>query len=167
MFGPKTQKMVRCAWALYNCNWDVFENDTEVDFITSDNPSSFEDQGDGWPSGYPPFVRILPLTPRLCVACDLTHVPKAIREMPPDFTQFPLGTIRGGLVDLNTVTRINICIVKCAEDLVLCGFENDYVRDLTRTYSAFRVETESARFKTSKGFLVSNRTRVIDRTGNR
>jgi hypothetical protein len=34
------------TWGLYNADWDVFENDTGTEYITSDNPASFEDQGD-------------------------------------------------------------------------------------------------------------------------
>jgi Protein of unknown function (DUF4238) len=152
------------AWGIYNADWDVFENDTGVEYVTSDNPASFEDLGDTWgPPGSVPFVRYLPVTPRLCLMCDLTRNPQLIREMKPDFQQEPRGTIRGGFVGLKTVERINVCTVKCAEDLVLCSAESQYVRDLASAYSRFRVENESAKFRRGTGFIIASRTRVIER----
>src|SRR5256885_115640 len=98
----------------------------------------------------------------LCIKCDLTRKPECVDTM-PDFTRSPMGTIRGGAIDLETVKRINIWIAKCAEDLVLCSDESDYVRDLTERYARFRVETESKVFRRGRGFVVANRTRVIER----
>ncbi len=103
--------------------------------------------------------RYLPVTPRLCLTCDLTRNPESFMHTKQDFTNELKGTIQGGFVDLETVQRINTCTAKCAEDLVLGRVESDYARDLTARYSRFRVETESKRFREPKGFLVANRTR--------
>jgi hypothetical protein len=159
--AQSVHSIMQFAWGLYNAEWDVFENDTAVDFVTSDNPASCVDMGDVW-FGMPPFTRFLPITPKLCIMCDLTRMPE-LRGSKPDFTQEPKGTIRGGLIDLNTVKKINVWIAKNAEDLVLCDGENDYVQELTKTYSKFRVENDSALFEHGRGYIVSNRTRIIKR----
>jgi hypothetical protein len=157
------QSILRYTWGLYNAQWDVFQNDTGTPFVTSDNPASIGDQGDdNWMLGLP-YIRLLPVTPRFCIMCDLTTVPKHVLEAKPDFSKVPIAGVRGDAIRLQTVERVNASIVKCAEDLVITGVESDYVRDLTSTYSRFRVETESARFREPKGFLIANRTRVIER----
>jgi hypothetical protein len=53
---------LKFAWCIYNADWDVFENDSDIGFITRDNPASFIDQGDNWSSGHP-YIRLLPITP--------------------------------------------------------------------------------------------------------
>jgi hypothetical protein len=60
------------------------------------------------------------------------------------------------------VKKINAWIAKCAEDIVLTGAESDHVRDLTNTNAKFRVVTLSAGFPERKGFLIANRTRVME-----
>jgi hypothetical protein len=156
--AESARSVLKFAWALYNADWDVYENDTGTEYLTSDNPASFEDQGWG-PPGRVHFVRYLPVTPRLCLTCDLTRNPGSFMHTKQDFTKEPKGTIQGGFVNLETVLRINACIAKCAEDLVLGSVESDYARGLTARYSKFRVETESMRFREPKGFLIANRTR--------
>src|SRR5271155_1147349 len=92
------RSVLKYAWALYNADWDVFENDTDTEYLTSDNPASFEDQGDTWGPPGIPFVRYLPVTPRLCLRCDLTRNP-SFMHTPQDFTQEPKGSIQGGFID--------------------------------------------------------------------
>jgi hypothetical protein len=82
--------LLRHTWALYNADWDVFESDTELEFITSDNPASHQDQE--ITSGRPPFLRFLPITPRLCMMCDLTRNAERIKNKEPNFQEPPIGT---------------------------------------------------------------------------
>jgi hypothetical protein len=164
--AQSARSLVQYAWGLYNADWDGFENDTEIEYITSDNPASFEDQGDAVISGRPPFIRYLPVTPRLCLMCDLTQNPRAVQQT-PDFQQEPKGTIRGGFVPVEMIHRINISVAKCAEELVLSSSDSDYVRSLTAKYSSFRVEHQSIRLKMPNGFLIQGRTRVIERSRSR
>jgi Protein of unknown function (DUF4238) len=156
------QSVLKYAWGIYNAMWDVYENVSDVPFVTSDNPASIVDQGENnWSLGVP-YVRLVPITPKLCLRCDLTLVPEHIREAKPDFEKMPHGGVRGGTVDLETGEKINDWIARCAEDIVLTGAKNDYVRDLTKKNAKFRVVTQSARFPEGKGFLIANRTRVIE-----
>jgi hypothetical protein len=120
----------RHTWAFYNADWDVLENDTPREFITSDNPASHQDQprAFGW-GKRPPFLRFLPITPRLCLMCDLSRRADELHDDEPDFNQPPKGGIRGGLVEATTLEHINIWTARCAEDLILCSDESSYVRD--------------------------------------
>ena len=157
------RSVLKFAWALYNADWDVYENDTDTEYLTSDNPAAFEDQGDTWELlGRVPFVRYLSVTPRLCLACDLTRSPETFMHTEQDFTNEPKGTIRGGFVNSETVQRINTCIAKCAEDLVFSSAESDYVRDLSVRYSKFHVVAENKRFREPRRFVIATRTRCIE-----
>jgi Protein of unknown function (DUF4238) len=129
---------MKYAWQLYNADWQVFENNTGIDFITSDNPASYGDSK--W--GQRDHFQILPITPKLCLMCDLTKKPE-LRDTTPDFTKPPQGKIEIVDVPLETVERINITIAKSAESLVLSSSENQYVKDIAAKYSKFRVENES------------------------
>ena len=159
------QNVLEFAWALYNSQWDVFENNTEIEFLTSDNPASCEDQGERWrmPGSSTSFIRYLPVTPRLCLMCDLTPLPPRIRDATPDFSKKPFKTVRGGQVGQGIVEQVNMWTVKCAEDLVLTTGESNYARDLTARYARFGIDSEVTRFPTSRGYLLSNRTRCIER----
>jgi uncharacterized protein DUF4238 len=165
--AESARSVLKFAWALYNAEWDVFENETGTEYLTSDNPASFEDQGNMWglPGRHIPFVRYLPVTPKLCITCDLARNPRNLCDMQHDFTKEPLGTIRGGFVGPGIVERVNACTAKCAESLVLGSTKSEYARDLTARCSLFRVETESRRFREHRGFLIVNRTRCIERKG--
>lgn len=163
--AESARSLLKFAWGLYNADWDVFENDTGTEFLTSDNPASFEDQGDEWtpPGVVVPFIRYLPVTPRLCIMCDLSRNPAGWPDKARDFSKEPLGTIRGGPVGRGIVERVNAWTAKCAEDLVLGSAESDYARDLAARYSKFRVETESETFQEAGRHVIAHRTRCIER----
>lgn len=154
----------RLAWALYKADWDVFENDTGVEFLTSDNPAAFEDQGDVWtPSGVViPFIRYLPVTPRLCIMCDLTRNPAEPPDKIDDLSKEPPGAIRGGPVGRGVVERVNTWIARCAEDLVLASTESDYARDLAARSSRFRIVEEAETFREAGRYVIATRTRCIE-----
>jgi hypothetical protein len=91
------------AWQLYNADWIVLQSDSEVDFITSDNPVAFDDPGP-WRGGEGGLPRYLPVTSRLCIYGLMD--PRAPRDE-PDFTRSPRG-----------VERVNRAVAQCAEELV-------------------------------------------------
>jgi len=150
------------AWAIYNAEWKAFESDTDVDFITSDNPAAFKDQGDA-PSGSLPFLRFLPITPRLCLMCDLTEHHNQLRKTAVDFTNEPIGGVRGGVAEPTTVEKINGHVATCAEELVFCGGESAYAQELARRYSRFRVEFQPIMIPSPRGYIIGSRTRAVER----
>ncbi len=150
---------MKYAWQLYNADWQVFENNTGTDFITSDNPASYGDSKRGQRDHF----QILPITPKLCLMCDLSKKPE-VRDMALDFEKPPLGKIEIVAVTLETVERINTTIAKSAESLVLSSNDNQYAEGLAAKYSEFRVENESTMTRQGKGFVIASRSRVIERT---
>jgi hypothetical protein len=149
---------LRYAWKLYNADWHVYEHSTDVPFVTSDNPCSFEDDHAWGKKEYPLY---LPLTPKLCVTCDLTKLPQLPEA--PDFTQAPKGKVAGSDASLETVRRINVITAKSAEDLIITAEESNYVQDLATTYAKYHVEHESQMTKQGNTYLIGHRSRVIPR----
>lgn len=154
------KSVARHAWCLYNADWKILENDTEQSFITSDNPAGFIDPGDRWSSGGA-FIRFLSIAPRTCIVCDMTSLAPGVRDREPDFTAFPLGRVRGGSVDRQTVDHINVNTAMCAEDLILCAEPSTYVEDLAARYAQHRIKAEAIRIPLGREFLIGNRIRVI------
>lgn len=149
---------MRNAWLIYNADWQVFENNTGTDFITSDNPASYGDSK--W--GQRDHFQILPITPKLCLSCDLTKKPE-LRDITPDFTKAPQGKIEIVAVTLEAVQRINTTLAKSAEILVLSGSDNEYVKYLAAKNSKFRVENESTMVRHGNKFVIASRSRVIEK----
>jgi hypothetical protein len=149
---------LRYAWKLYNADWHVYENQTTVPFITSDNPCSFEDDPT-W--GKREHALYLPITPKLCVTCDLTKQ-RGLSEQ-PDFTKAPKGKVTGNDAPLETVRRINVCMAKSAEDLMLTSEASEYVQHLVTTYGRYRVEHESRMVRQGNAYLIGARSRVVPR----
>jgi hypothetical protein len=149
---------LRYAWKLYNADWHVHENATEVPFITSDNPSCFEDDPTWGKREHPLY---LPITPKLCLTCDLSKQ----RDLPelPDFAKAPKGKVTGGDASLETVRRINVITAKSAEDLILTGDESDYAQLLATTYAKYHVEHETQMVRQGEAYLIGARSRVIPR----
>lgn len=148
---------MRNAWLLYNADWEVFENDTNTDFVTSDNPASYGDSK--W--GQRDHFQILPITPKLCLRCDLAKKPE-FREIPPDFAKPSQGKIDLVKVPLETVQRINTTIAKSAETLVLSGSDNAYAKGLAAKTAKFRAQNESTMVRHGNKFIIASRSRVIE-----
>jgi Protein of unknown function (DUF4238) len=156
--------LLRHTWGLYNARWSVLESDTPIEFITSDNPAAHQDQ----PQAFglvrrPPFLRFLPITPSLCLMCDLSLYAKEVHKQEPDFNQLPKGGVGGGPADGATVERINTWVAKCAEDLVLCRTESHSVQNLAARCAKFRVENELTMRRQGRGFVLASQTRVRER----
>ena len=154
-------QVTKHMWRLYNANWHVLVNATDTAYVTSDNPASFLDQGN-LVNGSIPFIRYLPVTPAICLRCDLTEG-RADPDEEPDFELRPRGEIRGGNVTPDTVRRVNVCTAKCAESLIFTDAENDGVRRLATKYAGFRVEGSFFRIPTSNGYYLGSQTRAVDR----
>lgn len=154
------KSVARHAWCLYNADWKVLENGTEQGFITSDNPAGFVDPGERWSTGGS-FLRFLSISPRTCLVCEMTSVPAAIRDGQPDFAVPPLGLVRGGPVDRQTVDRINTHTAMCAESLVLCDEPSEYVKNLAAQFADHRIVAEAISIPLGKEFLIGSRVRVV------
>ena len=151
----------RHAWQFYNADWIVIRNDSEIDFITSDNPVAFDDPGP-WRGGEAGLPRYLTLTPRLCLYGLMD--PRA-PEDEPDFTRPPRGSIRRGLIPLHGVERVNRAVAQCAEELVISSSKDGAVDALVAECARFQVDVEFINLRMRPDeFIFGNRTRVWQRS---
>lgn len=161
--GMLTRHLMSHAWNLYNGDWIVIRNTTAVDFVTSDNPAAFEDQGP-FRGGRVSLPRYIPLSPRLCLRVDMgVHA----RDEEPDFSQPPQGRIRFATTSEERIRHINQIIIQCAEDLVISSSANDEIETMVRRFATYRVANEFMDFRTPDGsFINGHRLRVWDPAAN-
>jgi Protein of unknown function (DUF4238) len=154
--------VLKYAWALYNAEWLVVENDTDLEFVTSDNPAALLDAGGDWPTSSP-FFRILPITPRICITSDLSKLDPRYRDQKaqPDFKRAPAGTVKGAKADANLVGRLNAGVASCAEDLVLSCRPSEYVRDLAARHAKHHLQVETTEFEQGGAYYFGGRIRAI------
>jgi len=149
----------RHAWQLYNADWIVIRNDSETDFITSDNPVAFDDPGP-WHGGEGGLPRYLTLTPHLCLYGLMD--PRAPHDE-PDFTRQPRGIIRRGSIPLHGVERVNRAVARCAEELVISSSKRPAVEALVAECARFKVDVEFIDLRPRPDeFIFGNRTRVLE-----
>jgi len=144
------------AWALYNSHWTIIRNDTEVGFLTSDNPVAFNDPG-AWREGQPGLPRYLTLSRRLCLYGALD--PTGPRDK-PDFTQSPRGDIQWRSASAHGVERVNRAVAECAEEIVISSSKSADVQNLVAECARYRVDTEFIEIRQPDGFLLGSHTRV-------
>jgi hypothetical protein len=150
----------RFAWQLYNADWIVIRNDSDTDFITSDNPVAFDDPGP-WRGGEGGLPRYLTLTPRLCLYGLMD--PRGTHDDEPDFTRLPRGIVKWASIPLRGVERVNRAVAKCAEDLVISSSELPTVETLVAECARFKVVVEFVDLRLRPDeFLFGNRTRVLE-----
>jgi Protein of unknown function (DUF4238) len=132
--------LLKYAWLIYNSDWVILENRTADLFITSDNPAAMEDPGP-WGHYKRGFPRYFPLTPKYCLACDLSEKSNPYAE--PEFWLPPQGTIRITVADDRSVKRVNKAVIQCAEDFVIssCKLTSSMVALITK-YALYRVDTQ-------------------------
>lgn len=154
--------ILKYAWALYNADWTIVQNETDADFVTSDNPAALIDPGDDWAANSP-FYRILPITPRICLSSDLSKLDAQFREptTKPDFRLPPAGTVKSTLADTELVSLLNAGVAMCAEDLVLSSRPSDYARDLAATHAKYRLEAQTTEFISDGEHYFVGRIRAV------
>jgi Protein of unknown function (DUF4238) len=98
----------------------IFENDTSYEFLTSDNPSAIipKDHLNQL------CVRVLPLSPRLCLSSIVDLDNAGLDDVGTDITKLPRGTLNSVRIDCAHVKNINELIVLAAEDTVITSGQN-------------------------------------------
>lgn len=157
-------RLMRYAGAIYNSDWIIICNDTGTGFLTSDNPVAFHDPGASW-NPRPAFRRFLPVSPTLCLSCDLSERPAG--EESPDFARPPLGTARFAKITDEGVARINAAVVQCAEDLVLSAAPLPSVAALVAANAEHQVRNEYIKIPMRGETILGMRTRVTAPRDNR
>jgi hypothetical protein len=153
-----TKYLQKATWFLYNQDWIILLNETEMPFITSDNPSAFV------PESNPP-ERILPITPSLCLyaktdmsLAEADHV---------DLGSPPKGSITFTKISRHDAMKINRYTVISANDLVFSRSVDDVIAALVKEYCDVRPQVEPMRGSlpaengTLKGATLTIRPRTI------
>jgi hypothetical protein len=133
-----TKNLWRGTWQFYNQQWSILSNDTAFLFLTSDNPSAI----------LPPEViggpaaRILPLSPKLCVATrmEMSKMPEG--ERTPAVLPPPKEWVTYGKIDAVCVKIVNRLTVVNAENLVFSRTTSSGVAALVRKYRDFGAQLE-------------------------
>jgi hypothetical protein len=131
-----TKNLLRGTWQFYNQEWSILSNDTAYPFLTSDNPSAIlPPEVKGAPVG-----RVLPLSPKLCVATlmDMSKMP----EGEPDFQSPPKGSITYSVIDAARAKIVNRVTVVNADDLVFSRTTSSGVAALVKKYRDYRAQLE-------------------------
>jgi len=127
-----TTQLLAGTWQLYNQPWTILVNGTEDEFITSDNPSAL------YPPpaiGAGPTVRILPISPRLCISTVMDQTKAPTRELTrEDLTSRPQGPITYHDIVPDGVTLANRLIAANADNLVFSRTENPKVAALVEEF---------------------------------
>jgi Protein of unknown function (DUF4238) len=131
-----TKHLLDGTWLFYALDWRVFVNETAVPFITSDNPSAIVPKIPRMPHA----MRILPLSPRLCLTAymDMSRAPT---DREPVSTRKP-GAIDWLQISSATAKQINRITVLNAEELVFSMCEDTGVETLVRKYGDFKPQLE-------------------------
>jgi hypothetical protein len=136
-----------------NSHWQVIYNNAEASpFFTSDYPVALEPVGriPNW---------IVPLTPTLAVRI----VPDIQLSGAADDLSFAKFTSDVYEAERQEILAINRLLVKCAEDTVFHRDDEVWIPDFIAKYRHCRVEVESRRISTDKGFLDTNTQRIVCR----
>jgi hypothetical protein len=149
---------------LYNSIWTVMVNNTDTEFLTSDNPVSFDDPGP-WRGQRPSLPKYFPLTPRVCLYCDMSAAALTLRhETEPDLLRPPQGALKRATIPLSGVRRVNRAVVQCAEELVFSSADLPSIDALVKKYARYRVEMDFIRIRKPKSVLLGMHTKVRERT---
>jgi Protein of unknown function (DUF4238) len=123
----------------YNQDWRILRNDTESSFITSDNPSAFA-------AGSNPRVRLLPISPSLCLYTQYAEIDMRLDAGYFDFGLPPKGSI--DLIDISKrdAMKINRFTVMNAADFVFSRHEYVGIAAFVKKYGDFRPQVEPVSF---------------------
>jgi hypothetical protein len=128
-----TKQLLHIAWILYNQMWTVLENETDVPFVTSDNPCSiFPDAPLGQPT-----TRLLPVTPRLALLATLDERNLPAKEI--DLKLPPNGSASGKAITKANVKSLNRVTVMNAEQLVFSNGKDGGIANLVAKYKDYKV----------------------------
>lgn len=136
--------------------WLILRNETDIPFITSDNPAVMYFHDDNVQFG----ETFVPVTPRLAIlisptvgktGVDLDEVMKA--GNPDD---------RFGLIKPQYVKEFNKLIIKCAEKTVLHSCRAECLERLVNKYRNWRMETLTNTLLTPSESYVINRPRPVE-----
>lgn len=142
----------------YYCSrWLVLINETDIPFITSDNPAIlyYQDMQQQIAQTY------VPLKPSmaLLIAPDLDMGYPSFE----DVKRYSNSEDRFGVIKQSYVKKFNEAIVKSAERIVLHQKKEDWLEQLVRKYSKWRVDAIVSHIPTGRGIMTITRQQPVKR----
>ena len=142
----------------YYCSrWLVLINETNIPFITSDNPAIlyYQDMQQQIAQTY------VPLKPSmaLLIAPDLDYC----RANFEDVKRYNNSKDRFGIIKQSYVKKFNEAIVKSAERIVLHQKKEDWLEQLVRKYGKWRVDAIVSHIPTDRGIMTITRQQLVKR----
>lgn len=118
--GLQTVNLFEVACILYNQEWILCRNTTDIPFLTSDNPCAI------YPLGNKPFqsLRVLPITPNLCIFINFTPTtfePVNFKFDEPFVLPKPFKWIKVIDGGNRAVMHINRAVILNAGELIFCS----------------------------------------------
>lgn len=142
----------------YYCSrWLILINETNIPFITSDNPAIFyyQDMQQQIAQTY------VPLKPSmaLLIAPDLDYC----RANFEDVKRYNNSKDRFGIIKQSYVKKFNEAIIKSAERIVLHQKKEDWLEQLVRKYGKWRVDAIVSHIPTDRGIITITRQQPVKR----
>lgn len=141
----------------YCSHWLVLINETDIPFITSDNPAIlyYQDMQQQIAQTY------LPLKPSMA----LLIAPDLDRGYPSfeDVKRYSNSEDRFGVIKQSYVKKFNEAIVKSAERIVLHQKKEDWLEQLVRKYSKWGVDAIVSHLPTGRGIMTITRQQPVKR----
>jgi hypothetical protein len=138
----------------YYCSrWLVLINETDIPFITSDNPAIlyYQDIQQQIAQTYVPLKPSMALLIRPDLNIDSPNF--------EDVKRYSNSEDGFGAIKKSYVNKFNEAIVKGAERMVLHQKKEDWLEELVRKYSKWKVEANVSHLPTERGTVVI--TRII------
>ena len=142
---------------LYCSHWLKLRNDTNLPFITSDNPAVIYPHGEA-DSRSSVFVPLSPIDAVLISPNDELPEPAKV-----DVQNYMSSDDQYGLVKRDAIKRFNVLVVKSAERLVLHSTEEKWIGDIVSKYRSWRMESLCDFLPSGTGVFQIHRQRAVDK----
>ena len=142
----------------YYCSrWLVLTNETDIPFITSDNPAIlyYQDMQQQIAQTYVPLKSSM----ALLIAPDLDMDYPSFE----DVKRYSNSEDRFGIIKKSYVKKFNEAIVKSAERIVLHQKKDDWLEKLVRKYSKWRIEAIVSHIPWGRGIMTITRQQPVKR----
>jgi hypothetical protein len=153
-----TRQLLSAAMQLYHQPWTILTNNTPHEFLTSDNPSAiFPPRNPGEPG-----ARILPLSPRLCIATVMDQNPVYRKTMTPaDLQQTPQAWITYKPIVPDGVKLANRLTVVHAQRFVFARTASSGIEALVKKYGDYSAQLEHSASPTPAGDGIATSARIF------
>lgn len=145
-----------CARRLYCSHWLMLRNETNIPFLTSDNPAVLYPHGDTDPS----CSVFVPLSPSDALLISPNE--ELPRPTEDDALRYDNATDRFATVKPEAAHRFNELIVKSAERLVLHASAERWIELLVSQYRSWRVKNVCDSIPLNRGVVQIHRQRPVE-----